>query len=66
MPRASASRGDEATTPSETVAARACGIDEVVNDEDLRLSGVGVARSPLMKSRLRYQVEFTAAMAVNQ
>ena len=34
-------RGDEATTPSETVAARACGIDEVVKDEGLRLPGVG-------------------------
>ena len=34
-------RGDETTTPSETVAARACDIDEVVKEEGLRLPGVG-------------------------
>ena len=40
-------RGDEATTPSEEVAARTCNVDGVVKEEDLRLvcmyPGVGPA-----------------------
>ena len=36
-------RGDEATTPSETVAARWCNKDGVIKDVDLRLPGVGRA-----------------------
>ena len=39
-------RGDEATTLSETVAARVHNIDEVINEEDLRLPGVGGCPEP--------------------
>ena len=51
-------RGDEATTPSEKAAVRGSNIVVRTSEVLLRLPGVGVARSPLKKSRLRYQVKF--------
>ena len=52
-------RSDEATTLSEKVAARKCNKDGVINEEVLRLPGVGEGIGPVVVG-LRYQVELTA------